>query len=211
MTGIPKLSSQLALLILPLVATATSGCSLLFGNIKPIAQKASEYQYADLSKRNPDWVRLSNFQSSGDSSSKIPGETETSAAEESIEEGVDVYDVSYQSRKTASTISLTTSCRPRYSIQNEGRVFPELRDYMQQLLLGITGITDKIDEETEVAGIPALQTTVVGKMQDRPIKIRAVVLKKRACLYDLVFIAKPRHFSDQEKDFIHFRDSIVIP
>ncbi|MBL7716737.1 MAG: hypothetical protein JNL01_14830 [Bdellovibrionales bacterium] len=179
--------------------------------MKPIAQKTSDYQYADLSKKDPDWIRLHQNQSDGDPGSKIPGETEASASDENLEEGVDVFDVSFQSKKTASTIALTTSCRPRYSIKNEGQIFPELKDYMQQLLLGITAVTERLDEETEVAGIPALQTTVVGKMQDQPIKIRAVVLKKRACLYDLVYITKPRHFSDQEKFFLIFRDSIVIP
>src|SRR4051812_47677682 len=89
------------------LASATiSGCALI-GNVKPVAEKSESYGVMDLSKENPEWVKLDTSETrSGENSSGGSQETETT----------EVSDVAYQSKRNASIISLNSACRARYGI-----------------------------------------------------------------------------------------------
>src|SRR5689334_22833806 len=76
-------------------AMVFSSCSVLVGNVKPVDEKSENYGVADLSKENADWVR-------------VEGEKSAKSAETNTE----VADVAFQSKQTASIISLNSACRP---------------------------------------------------------------------------------------------------
>ncbi len=198
-----------------------SGCGLLFGNIKPVSEKSHEYEVADLHKMSNDWTKLppaeekqaSKLEDAANSSTSTP--LDASGTEN---ENLDVSDISYQSEKTASIISLTSTCRPQ--IKNQTPVAGEteaneknnqrLEEYMRQLLLGFSDIDKRDEKKVTVSGRPGLESTIQGTMSGRPMKIRAVVLPRRECIYDLMFIARPEHFDAQQETFSKFLDSFRL-
>ena len=54
------MNRKLFLSILMLVTFFNNGCSLLIGNIKPVDEKSEDYIIMDLSKYDPDWIRLNS-------------------------------------------------------------------------------------------------------------------------------------------------------
>ncbi len=172
-----------------------SGCGLLVGNVKPVDEKSEDYRVLDLRNHNSDWTRL-----------------EPAAANPNIDKGEakdtfssEVSDVSYQSKKTASIISLNSACRGSRASEEQS-----LKEFSQQLLLGMTNVTQRVEKEIQVQQVPALETTVEGKLNGEHVAIRTVVLKKDECVYDLMFVARPEHFPTQEPDFTRFVSSLKL-
>lgn len=179
-----------------------SGCGLLFGNIKPVAEKSNDYRVMDLHKENADWTRLPA------SEERQAAGIEDSQSATEADPNVDISDVSYQSSKTASIISLTSTCRPRQGSAPASEF--RLQEYMRQLLLGFSEVKKKEEKKVTAAGQEALESTIRGSMSGRPMVIRAVVLQRSECIYDLMFIARPDHFSVHETDFTKFVDSFRL-
>ncbi len=176
-----------------LVATAffSSGCGILIGNVKPVSEKAEDYQVLDLSKGNSDWIRLDSQQDDADNHVG--------------EEGTARSDLAYQSQRTASIISLNSACREKFKSESH-----DLKEFTHQLLLGISDVKSRQQKEIQIKGNPALDTTIQGKMGDQPVKIRAVVVKNDRCLYDLMYVARPDQFAEQEQDFSRFVESLRL-
>ena len=166
-----------------IIMTSFCACGVLIGNVKPVAEKSNDYGVLDLSKENKDWERLDS--------------RENAEAE--------ITDISYQSHRTASSVTLNSACRESLKARSQ-----PLNNYTKSLLLGITDIDQKEEQEITVNGVPALQTTVQGKMNNEPIKLRAVVIKKDDCLFDLIYVARPQHFPEQENDFTRFVQSLRL-
>lgn len=160
-----------------------SGCATLVGNVKPVEEKSASYGVADLSK-DPDWTQLD-------------GEKADIASTE-------VSDVAFQSRRTAAIISLNSSCR-------RGREHREdLHSITNLLLLGMTDVAFRTERELQVAQTLALETTVQGKLNGEEMRIRAVVLRREGCIYDLLYVARPEYFAQNERDFSQFVDSLRL-
>src|SRR5690242_15131208 len=70
-----------------------SGCSLFFGNIKPVEEKSTSYGILDLSVNSAEWVRVESNQE----------------ATESPQSGIS--DMAFQSKRTASIISISSACK----------------------------------------------------------------------------------------------------
>ena len=160
-----------------------NGCGLLVGNVKPVDEKDEGYRTLDLTKENPDWIKLNS---------------DTSSTK-------DESDISYQSKKTATIISLNSACRKSNEDTDN-----DLNHFTKLLLLGISDISEKTEKPLTVANTPALETTVQGKMGDEVMRLRTVVLKRSDCLYDLMFIARPENFSIHESDFGKFVTSLRL-
>jgi hypothetical protein len=161
-----------------------SGCALV-GNVRPVDEKSQSYAIADLSKQDPDWKRLpASGTDSGDGAAS---------------------DVNYQSQKTASIVSLNSSCRPSFATESR-----DLRGFSEQLLLGISEVTQREEENLAVEGSPALQTTVFGKLNGEPVALRTVVVHRGSCVYDLMYVARPERFKEKEADFSRFVRSLRL-
>lgn len=170
-----------------LLAIGASGCGVLLGNVKPVDEKADTYRILDLSRENPDWEKLENPKPTDDT------------------ESTEMTDVAYQSKRTASIISLNTACRER--VKNPTST---LRQFTQELLLGFADVSEKKERELTHRDVPALETTITGKLRGQPMSLRAVVIRKDECLYDLMYVARPAHFSEQESDFSRFVESLRL-
>lgn len=162
-------------------ALAFSGCAVLLGNVKTVDQHSKAYRVMRLNETNPDWKLLE------------PANDVTS----------DSSELTYQSNRTASIISLNSTCRKRNTEE-------DLKRISRLLFLGITEITESQERELTVDTAPALETTVSGRLNRERVKIRAVVLKNGACVYDLMYVAKPKHFASQEADFTQFVTSLRL-
>jgi hypothetical protein len=162
-----------------------SGCGVLIGTVKPIDEKSENYSVMDLSRKNPDWQ-------------KIASQSDDQHDNEST-------DLAYQAKSTAAIISLNSACRAR--VENETK---DLRQLTDLLLLGISDISLREEKPLMIDGIPALETTVLGKMSKKQMKIRTVVVKKSKCLYDLMYISRPDSFALQENDFAQFKASLKL-
>lgn len=188
-----RFSSYLAFVFLLLSQTA---CSLLVGNIKPLEEKSETYGVMDLSKGNPEWLRLAPDESSSDSGTS-KGVTPT-----------EIADVAYQARKTGSIISLNSACRsPSSETKPEEH---DLKAMTQVLFLGITELDVQTQQPIEIQGSPALESRVQGKLNGEEMMLKTVVLQRGRCVYDLVYMARPRFYEQNEKDFAHFVASLRL-
>lgn len=176
-----------AQLVLLTAMTWTTGCSVLVGNVKPVEDKSDHYRIMDLSRDDHDWTRFESNDKDED------------------HERTDITDFSYQSKSTASIISINTACREG---GNHGS--KSLREYTRELLLGISDQNSFDEHDTDVNGTPALETTIEGKLNPRLVKIRTVVLQKDDCVYDLMYIAKPELFVRHEALFSRFVHSLRL-
>ena len=176
------------------VMALSSGCSTLIGNIKPVEDKSTRYKVIDLSLTNSEWTRLGARQEdpSGRNTPETVEKTQTS-------------DLSFQSKKTASIISLNSACR-----EDQGDEEHSLKDFSRTLLLGISEIKTVDQKNLQIDQVAALETTVDGKLNSQPVKLRTVVLKDQDCLFDLMYVARPEHFLQNEDDFEKFISSLRL-
>lgn len=181
--------TALALAALAELAAAGSGCALIFGNVSPVEEKSDSYDILDLAGTSPDWVRIPPEQQSD----ATPGEPDDFAT-----------DIAYQSRLTASVITVNSACRPLY----EKDPPPDLREFTQSLLLGFTHLMRHNESEARISGALGLRTTVACRLNDQPMMLRTVVVRHRQCVFDLVFIARPEHFAKEEEAFERFVASL---
>lgn len=176
----PRLAS-LKHLGLALALALSSGCATLIGNVEPVEEKSESYGVMDLSKADRDWSRLPASQ------------------------GSEVSDVAYQSLSTASIISLNSACRATPETQPK-----DLQALTNLLFLGISDITQRTEKGVIVHNLPALETTILGKLNNEPMMLRTVVLRRGNCIYDLLYMARPRHFPRHETEFAQFIASLRL-
>ena len=178
------------------ISLALCGCSTLVGSVKPVDQKSNDYGVLDLAKASPDvWRRL-------DDSQLIPTDAQISSNTEAFSS--EITDMAFQSKKTVEIISMNTSCR-------EGREpISDLRPFLNELLLGISDVTERTEKPTQLSGTPALEGTVAGNMAGQATKIRAIVLSKAGCVYALMYISRPNRYSAHEADFTRFISSLRL-
>ncbi len=185
------LKVSLAVILLSLFS-----CSTIVGNVKPVDEKSEIYQVMDLSRENPAvWKKLEAAQ-------LLPKDAQIGSNSDTYSS--EVTDFAFQSLKTSAIISLNSSCR-------QGRNSPsDLKPYLRELLLGISEISEKSEKSTQLAGVPALEGKVAGKMAGESTKIHAFVLSKNSCVYDLMYISRPDRFSTHEGDFNRFVSSLRL-
>ncbi len=195
MEGSPKIRTH-SLRFAVVIFLSLCGCSTLVGSVKPRDEKSEDYGILDLSKASPEiWRRL-------DDSQLIPPDAQISQNTEAFSS--EITDMAFQSKKTGAIISLNTSCR-------EGRAqISDLRPFLNELLLGISDVTERTEVPTRLSGTPALEGKIAGNMGGQATKIRAIVLSKEECVYDLMYISRPNRFPVHEADFNRFISSLRL-
>ena len=174
-------------LIFSLSTFLCAGCSLFFGNVRPVEEKAKDYSIEDLSSEKSNW-KLTTKQVAGSGS----------------EYGRS--DIAYQSLKTSSVISISSACRQFPQVERAG----SLRELTRELLLGLSDVTFREEKEIKIGTTSALQTIVEGKMVDRKIKMSVVVVQLEQCLFDLMYVASPEAFPKEVETFNRFVQSIRV-
>lgn len=121
----------------------------------------------------------------------------------------DTGDVAFEHQASGTIISLNSVCTEYREAS--------LGDLSRYLLLGLNTRGPVVSEDIEVDGTKALSSTVEAYMSERspsgsttgrpteiPVKVRAVVLRKTGCTYDLMFVARPRYFDELAPTFERF-------
>lgn len=162
----------------------TSGCSSLLTKNQVPDSKSKDYKAFRLDEAYPGvWNRIpsKNMEKSLDGQERI--------------------DVAYENKTNKAIISLNTVC------QGENR--HTLDELSQNALRGlpIEGIVTK--KEMKIEGEDALENTLhtqlpgeSGSMEK--VKIRMVIFKKRECLYDFMYVARPIFFDANIEAFERF-------
>ena len=184
--------SLIHLTLLVLSALTLSGCSLFFGNIKPLDEKSANYEVIDLSTIDPNWIIIH--------SKPLEDEKEERKSDPGSQ-----ADTAYQSKKTASIVSINSAC-----LQESIEETKDLKTLTQRLLLGITDISRHEQKSLIIAGSPALETIVQGRLDGEEMTLKTVVIEKDHCTYDLMYIARPRYFSSELPLFSKFITSLKI-
>lgn len=179
-------------LALALLSLTSAGCGILLGNVRPVDEKSESYGILDLSQDNKDWQKLDPADSN-----------EGSTREETELKPTEISDVAYQSKKTASIISLNSACRPNQEKQ-------DLREATSLLLLGINDVTLREEKGLKVQKYPGLETTIQGRLNNEDMKLRTVVIQRENCIFDLMYIARPHHFEEQTQAFSKFVSSLRL-
>lgn len=155
----------------------------MLGNVKPVDQKSELYQVMDLSKESSQWTRLSPDDLDS---------TETS-------------DIAYKAKKSASIISLNSACRSKTDLEEK-----DLKKITQLLFMGLSDLRVHSERSLLIQGSPGFESTAQGKIQGEEMMLKTVVLRRNHCVYDLVYMARPNFFHENEQDFAHFVDSLKL-
>ena len=124
-----------------------------------------------------------------------------SSHEESQESG----DLAFEHKKTGSIISINSVC------QEHGDA--TLEELSRNLLMGLNTQGKIKTTEINIAGVAALESTLNAGMSPKnsnnesnifPVKVRAVVLRKNGCTFDLMYIARPHFFNEILPNFDRF-------
>lgn len=177
-------------LLLATLAIHSAGCGLLIGNVKPVEEKSEAYRVLDLSRDSPDWEKLASV----NESTQAPNP-----------DGSEISDVAYQSKKSASIISLNSACRAS-NVSSE----ISLQEFTRELLLGISDVTQRTERSFSLQETPALETTLQGNLNGERVMLRTVVLRSGECVYDLMYVSRPEQFAAQESDFSRFVNSLRL-
>jgi hypothetical protein len=196
---------------LTLLAIFSSGCGLLVGNVKPVDQKSGDYRVLDLTEEpSAEWQKLDPEEANTRAETTAQGEN---PAGDPGQGSTETTDVAYQSKRTDSIISMNTACRPSLKWEDKVDVVERekhLRQFTRELLLGISDIGERQERMIRVQDLSALETTVLGKLSGRTTKLRTVVLRQGQCIYDLMYIAKPSVFDQDEPAFSRFVASLRL-
>jgi hypothetical protein len=164
--------------------------------VKPVDEKSEKYSVLDLAEVAPQtWRKLDQAQLMS-KDSDLGSNSEAFSSE--------LTDVAYQSKVNSAIISLNSSCR-----KGRGAV-QDLRPILRELLMGMSAVEERTETPTEISGLPALAGTIAGRMAGENTKIRALVVSKGECVYDLMYISRPDRFSTHEPDFNRFVSSVKL-
>lgn len=106
-------------------------------------------------------------------------------------------DLAYSNTQFDATMTVNSTC-------NEKKKNYSLKALSESLLIGIRGKEALEREEIIVDGQKALKTIYIGRLDNVPIKITTVVLKKGICIYDFTYASSPEHFEIGIVDFNNF-------
>ena len=176
-------------LIIASASVSLTGCGILIGNTRPVVEKSENYLVDDLTAKNPKWVKLD----------------QTPKGKSSDDELTETSDIAYKSTETESVIALNSACRPSFATKPK-----DLKVFTQQLLMGMSGVTEKLQQQVDIAETHGLETTIHGLLNGGNVKMKVIVLQKGTCLYDLMYLSQPDKFQLHEKEFSHFVSSLRL-
>ena len=106
-------------------------------------------------------------------------------------------DLAFTNSTINATLTVNSTC-------NEKKKNYSLRALSESLLIGIKGKEAVERQEMTVDGLQALRTIYTGRLNNVPIKIATVVLKKDICIYDFTYASSLQNFDLGIVDFNNF-------
>ncbi|MBI2606790.1 MAG: hypothetical protein HYW49_11995 [Deltaproteobacteria bacterium] len=167
---------------LVILATST-GCGLIFGGSQKVDNKSSHYSVYRLDREEGGHWRLIE-------AGARPAEDAKSAS--SSDQEPEQADVAFEHKMSGAIASLNSVCRPQGNATIE--------ELSRGLFMGLPDRKTLDQRRITLDDVPALDATV----ESGDIRVRAVVLKKTGCTYDLMYIAKAAVFNRSLPDFDRF-------
>lgn len=106
-------------------------------------------------------------------------------------------DLAFNNSAINATLTVNSTC-------NEKKKNYSLRALSESLLIGINGKEALERKEITVDGQQALRTIYTGSLNNVPIQIATVVLRKDICIYDFTYASSPQNFDLGIVDFDNF-------
>lgn len=106
-------------------------------------------------------------------------------------------DLAFTNSQIEATMTVNSTC-------NEKKKNYSLKALSESLLIGIKGKEALDRKEITVDGRQALRTIYIGSLNNVPITIATVVLKKDICIYDFTYASSPTNFDLGIVDFDTF-------
>ncbi len=172
----------------------SQGCSTvgyLVGNADPVSHKARLYQVKPMTEMGPQWKKIDPIETSDRKTEDVPQN--------------EISDLVYQSQKTASLVSLNSSCRG--GAHWEGKT---LQDLTNLLLIGIHELGERQESTLQIDKEPALKTQLTGVVEGRKRKIETIVILRDQCVYDLMYFSSEKNFAVDLNDFEQFVASLTF-
>lgn len=108
-------------------------------------------------------------------------------------------DIAYEDPRTGAIISLNSLCRKYWNLT--------LDEMSKNLVLGIKNTREVDSKYLKIDNGNAKDTTHHGEVDDTPVKIRTVVIKKNRCTYDFIYVSKVNGAEKSESAFDSFLSS----
>lgn len=162
---------------------ASTGCGLIFGGNQKVDNKSTHYSVYRLDRENGDAWHLieSGSRAAEDPQRASPSDQEPEQA-----------DIAFEHKTSGAIASLNSVCRPQKNATIE--------ELSRSLFMGLPERKTLDQRRITLDDVPALDATV----ESGDIRVRAVVLKKTGCTYDLMYIAKTAAFDQTLPDFDRF-------
>lgn len=173
---------DLAALSLP-VLVILNGCStgkLLVGSVDPVDQPSKSTHVNSLTTQYPNWIAVE------------PEQT-------------------WQNQKTASVISINSACRAEFDqLDWKEHAEASLSALSKNLLSQWRDLKVSSEKKMTISGFPALENSGEGSYLGQKRSFQTIVVRSKKCVYDLIFLAPPRDFSQDLPAFIYFRDNLTL-
>lgn len=75
---------------------------------------------------------------------------------------------------------------------------------VQHLFFGLRDVERLHEERIMVDGAVGINAVIKASWEGRPVQIRSVVIQRKGCLYDLIYVAPPETFAVRSADFDAF-------
>ncbi len=108
-------------------------------------------------------------------------------------------DLAFWNGKVGATITVNSTCN-----KDDKNMGYNLKALSESLVIGITDKELLQREEITVSGEKALQSVYSGNLDNVPVKLITVVMKRRNCAYDLTYASSPDGFDRGLNDFKGF-------
>jgi hypothetical protein len=105
-------------------------------------------------------------------------------------------DIAFWNDKLGTTITVNSTCNKKMNYS--------LESLSESLLIGITDKKMVKRDEITIDNEKALESIYSGKLDNVPVRISTVVLKKRDCIYDFTYASSPDSFDRGLGDFKEF-------
>lgn len=99
-------------------------------------------------------------------------------------------DMAFENTRTGAILSLNSVCR-KYTAAS-------LEELSRNLVLGIREKKVIRERFFEVDGTRAKDTMLAGEVENAPVQIRTVVMKKNQCTYDFILVSTPERMESSE-------------
>ncbi|MFQ5848757.1 MAG: hypothetical protein ACE5IQ_13935 [Candidatus Methylomirabilales bacterium] len=102
-------------------------------------------------------------------------------------------DLALQDTRSQARMAVSAGCPARET--------GSLSALVRHLFFGLRHVKQVRQEPILLDGVAGLETVIRGQWEGAPIQVRSVVIRRKGCLYDLLFVAPPETFGAHSADF----------